>query len=278
MSPCAAATPKRSIPVEGGLTRAGDDALGSSLRRRLFGAAVARKSLALFSIDRGVKGGLLSKRTLVEISFPYLSQQCELCEASLDTARSCIAHLRSAHGLYKATLLCSVCGISRRNAHQIECHAAKCNNLARRLTGSVNCQMCNRSCKTKRGLSLHMRAAHAAAYSAQRRTKVAGQKTPDRRRKWSEAEVDILQRLLTDLIDNGEILAMACALLKERTKEQVRGKIRQLRASTRVIAAPSPGIVKETVIKELTAVRSIPFFHPPAIVRTCLLRALARDG
>ena len=65
-------------------TKAGTSVL--SLRRRLFGAAVARKSMALYSINPGVTGGILSKRTLVEISFPYLAQKCDLCEVILETA------------------------------------------------------------------------------------------------------------------------------------------------------------------------------------------------
>ncbi|CAL8236340.1 unnamed protein product [Arctogadus glacialis] len=62
----------------------------SSFPRRLF---VARKSLAIFNISPGVKGGVLSKRMLVEISFPYLAQKCDLCEVNLETAAICIAHL-----------------------------------------------------------------------------------------------------------------------------------------------------------------------------------------
>ncbi|CAL8236076.1 unnamed protein product [Boreogadus saida] len=75
------------------LPRVDKASLKSSLRRTLFAAAEPQKSLALYSVNPGVKGGDLSKRTLVEISFPYLAQKCDLCEVTLATAAVCTAHL-----------------------------------------------------------------------------------------------------------------------------------------------------------------------------------------
>ncbi|CAL8370501.1 unnamed protein product [Boreogadus saida] len=113
------------------LPRVDKASLKSSLRRTLFAAAEPQKSLALYSVNPGVKGGDLSKRTLVEISFPYLAQKCDLCEVTLATAAVCTAHLRKAHGLRRSTLLCSKCGVSKKRRHGIECHAAKCTNATR---------------------------------------------------------------------------------------------------------------------------------------------------
>ncbi|CAL8300760.1 unnamed protein product [Arctogadus glacialis] len=198
---------------------------GSSFPRRLF---VSHKSLALYNISPGVKGGILSKRMLVEISFPYLAQQCDLREVTLETATICSAHLRKVHGLRRSTLLCSKCGVSKKRRHGIECHAAKCTNASRVARNGVECARCGRMCKSKGGLSLHMRSAHPAAYAAQVKAMVGGQGSIPKRRMWSGQEVDTLQTIRAELTEMRAVLETACTRLPERTKEQIRGKLRQL--------------------------------------------------
>lgn len=251
--------------------------LGSSLRRRLFGTLEPRKSLALFNISPGVRGGILSKRMLVEISFPYLAQQCDLCEANLETATICIAHLRKVHGLRRSTFLCFKCGISNIKKHGIECHAAKCTNASRVTRNGMACECCGKMCKSKGGLSLHMRSAHPAAYAAQVRTNIIRQGPPPKRRRWSGQEVDTLQTLMTNLTDTGAILETACARLPARTKEQIRAKVRQLRLkgalAPRVLFGPGDGIIE--LIEELKMQREVPFEKPISILRSSVLRDLA---
>ena len=98
----------------------------------------------------------------LEISFPYVAQQCELCVTQLDTAAVCRTHLDKVHGLRRSTLVCSRCGISKKLRHQIECQAAVCRNVTAAAAHGVRCTLCSRRCKSDRGVSIHMRSAHTA--------------------------------------------------------------------------------------------------------------------
>jgi hypothetical protein len=165
----------------GSTDRRGDVSESSLQRRLFFNATTARKSLTLFSFQKGVTGGQLSSRTSVEITFPYLAQRCELCEAYLSTAAMCCLHLAKAHGLARSTLLCSICGISKRRRHEIECHAAVCRNATKAVVVGVRCTLCDKSFKSKRGVSIHARSAHTAAYVAQRSANSGGKKAPGKK-------------------------------------------------------------------------------------------------
>ncbi|CAL8370425.1 unnamed protein product [Boreogadus saida] len=90
-----------------------------SLRRRLFGAATARRSLTLFSFRQGVTGS----------DFPP--------EPSPNSVK-----------------------LTWKQRHEIECHAAACRNAARPAVRGVKCTLCDRSFKSRRGMSIHARTAH----------------------------------------------------------------------------------------------------------------------
>ena len=253
----------------------------SNLRRRLFEAFPAQKSLTLFSIDIGTTKGLLSKRTLVHIDFPYKAQTCDLCEASLDSAKDCITHLRKKHGLFRCTLLCSHCGISRKRIHEMVCHAAVCGRKIKTrsiIVNGVRCEICDKMCKSERGVSIHMRSVHPVAYMEERRTKVVRKVIP-KRKKWNDEERNIIRDILAHEIRTEESVVSACARLPERTKSQVRCMVGRLRkaASESVVAAHNPGEEAARILKELTVKKIKTVFKPPSIIRTCILSALAKE-
>ena len=243
-------------------------------KKRLFKSS--RNSLTLFSLDPGKRGGYLSNRTLMEISFPYRPQGCDICSVHLATAFECCTHLRKAHGLTKPLLVCSVCGKMGRRRHEIECHAAKCTRTRGTRTQVVNrvrCSLCDRTFRTQRGLSLHRRSAHTADYMAQLARPADGQDAP-KRRKWSDEEVVTLKEHLDKWKTKRGLLDMACTLLPGRTKGQIQYNVAQVRKAARLPALPGPSQPYQSLIEELMTEEVQPEV-PRSIVVRGILRALA---
>ena len=245
-------------------------------KKRLFKSS--RNSLTLFSLDPGMRGGYLSSRTLMEISFPYRPQECDICSVHLATALECCTHLRKAHGLTKPLLLCSVCGRMERRRHNIECHAAKCTRTLGARTpvaNRVKCSLCDRTFKTQRGLSLHRRSAHTADYMAQLLLPADGQAAP-KRRKWSDEEVVVLSEHLDKWKVRKGFLDMACTLLPGRTRGQIRYKVAQVKKAALLPALPGPSQPYRSLMDELMT-EEVQQVVPRSIVVRGILRALAGD-
>ncbi|CAL8293157.1 unnamed protein product [Arctogadus glacialis] len=253
--------PRREPSQRGGAshTEAGREGTVARVRKGLFGAGGGRKSLHIMQFGTGGGGGgRLARRTVVEISFPYQGQVCDLCEDVLETAGRCVNHLRRAHGINKTILLCARCGVSGRGRHGMACHAAKCMNTGRTPEKGIRCSMCERGFKTNRGLSLHMRAAHIEEYVAQAEVRMEKQQDEGKKGKWSEEEVAVLRGLMGEEEERRGILAEACALIPGRTKEQVRGKIRYMGRQVRAQAGPSQEEEVREMKRHLMVERSVP--------------------
>ena len=252
----------------------GQGGAGLSIRRRLFRP---RKSLTLFHFSTGVKKGPLSSRTSVEISFPYLAQQCELCVAQLDTAAVCCKHLAMVHGLRRSTLLCSRCGISKSRMHQIECHAAICKNESTATVQGVKCTLCCRSFKSGRGVSIHMRSAHTEEYVAQQRDKAGGQRAQGRKYAlWSVEETRLLRALIAKKV-KGDFIGAACAVLPDRTIGQIRYKVRQLGKLAQAPVTPDNITMIDNELQELTEVVQRVPLYTLSTARKKILKALAKN-
>jgi len=211
---------------------------------------------------------------LAEVSFPYVPLDCSLCNTYMATSVACCQHLRRKHGFTKVSLVCASCGISYKRKHNVECHTAICADVPKRVpTGSVACPHCNKVCKSTRGLTLHKRAAHRTEFLAQ--LAEPGRQVAPKRRVWTEGEVAVLSSLLQEEGENSGILARACALT-ERTKDQVRYKMRQLKRTALPPVSSSQPEGNEELIKELTEEREQPLLAPVSIVRRRILRALAK--
>ena len=263
--------------TETGIGVVGGQGEGSvpSIRRRLF---TPRKSLTLYTFSKGVKGPL-SSRTSVEISFPYLAQQCELCVAQLDTAAECCKHLARVHGLGRSTLLCSRCGISKRRRHQIECHAAVCKNATPASVQGVKCTLCSRSFKSGRGVSIHMRSAHIEEYVAQQRDKAGGGRAQGRKYGvWSVEETRLLRTHIDEWGMREGFYDSACAVLPDRTKSQIRYKVRQLEKLAQAPVAPDNITRIDNELRELTdVVQHVPLYTL-SVLRKKVLTALAKNA
>jgi len=85
------------------------------------------------------------------------------------------------------------------------------------LVQEVTCTLCNKVCKSPRGLSLHKRAAHRAEFLAQQVE--AGGLAAHKGRIWAREDAEVLSMLLRDEKGKRGILAKACALLPEHTKK-----------------------------------------------------------
>ncbi|CAL8319492.1 unnamed protein product [Arctogadus glacialis] len=195
----------------------------------------------------------LAGRAVVEISFPYREQVCDLCEDMLETAG--------------------------RGRHGMACHAAKCMNTRKTPEEGIRCFMCGRGFGSKRGLSLHMRAAHIEEYVAQgdvRREEQQEQQEEGKKGKWSEEEVAALRGLMGEGEERRGILAEACALIPGRTKEQVRGKIRYKGRQVRAQAGPSQEEVIREMKRHLMVERNVPGNAGQGVVRQRIRRALRR--
>jgi len=143
----------------------------------------------------------------------------------------------------------------------LECHAAKCAEVPKRVpTGMVACPLCNKVCKSTRGMTLHKRAAHRTEFLAQ--LAEPGRREAPKRRRWTEGEVAVLSSLMQEGMENRDILGRACELLTERTKDQVRYKLRQLKRTAAPLVPTDQSEGNEELIKELTEEREQPLLAP----------------
>lgn len=151
----------------------------------------------VIGVSRGRNMGVSmtgSDRILVEVSFPYIPQDCSLCETHLATSLACCTHLRKKHGFNKIILICVNCGISHKRRHSMECHAAKCVIAPKMVSkGNFACLQRNKVCKSQRGLSLHKRATHRMEFLAQQTE--AHRRVAPKRRIWTQEEVGVLTKL-----------------------------------------------------------------------------------
>ena len=247
-------------------------------RKRLFKSS--RNSLTLFSLEPHKVGGYLSSRTLVEISFPYRPQECEICSAHLATALECCTHLRKTHSLIRPFLVCSICNKSGKRRHEIECHAAKCKGPRGTRTpvvDRVRCSLCSRTFTTQRGLSLHRRSAHTADYVAQLARTAVGQEAP-RSRRWSEQEVATLRELLGTWVGGKGFLERAGTVFPDRTPGQIRYKVGQVKKAALLPVPSGPPQNYPSLIEQLMTEKLQSPLIPESMVVTGILRALAEDG
>ena len=84
------------------------------------------------------------------------------------------------------------------------------------------CDLCEFSCKSKAGLSLHQRSAHAEAYHAR------NVKAPSRNKKWTDEDVRLLAKAEVELLQSGKKVSAALLhrmdVLPGRTEESLRGQ------------------------------------------------------
>ena len=106
-----------------------------------------------------------------------------------------------------------------------------------------------------------------------------GKQKAVKRRVWCDAERDILREVIALKIGIKESVVAACGRLPERTEGQVRCMIGRLRKTVQTAAEAihDPGVETASIIQELTEKKMRNVFKRPSIVRTCILRTLARE-
>ncbi|CAL8235314.1 unnamed protein product, partial [Arctogadus glacialis] len=161
----------------------------------------------------------------------------------------------------------------------MECHAAVCQNVNTVAVQGVKCTLCNRSFKSKRGVSIHMRSAHTAVYVAQQMEKTGGRGAQGRRYgRWSVEETRFLQAHIDKWGMREGFIESACAVIPDRTKDQIKYKVRRLLKLAQAPVIPDSIIQINAELQDLTIEPECVPLYALSTVRKRILQALAKGA
>lgn len=173
-----------------------------------------------------------------EIELPFEVRNCRICASQSAgdylalTLKDEIKHLTEKHHGTRIKFKCGKCSKLYESKHAAICHIPKCpaskqsvECLAGEERDRLQCQECDRSYATKRGLSQHQRITHPEVRNRARlEAEVAEPKRPKDGNAFTADEIELMLRLEKDMVGERNIARAMAPFLPEKNIKQIRDK------------------------------------------------------
>ena len=169
---------------------------------------------------------------------------CPLCSVIFDSKEKMQKHCRRTHGDCNFLFTCPKCGKGNKKIHPFACHIGKCK--ASQLTPlrgpGLDCKHCDQRFRTTGALTNHLRLWHVPFYMEQMREKRKAKVLEIQTRLlWKPEEVKILKEQVQQ---KKSLITIWTALGKSKTLDQIKGKIKRMKAQSKAHPSPSQAIAR----------------------------------